>query len=126
VQLAAYEKAEADFERAEQLDPHQSISAAAQGMAVEEQNQNDPDRALAVVKSKLAKKPGDAFLLYLQAAIIAQKAPASGSPEFQEAMQSARKAVARQPTLVGAHDILAKLYLQSGETEAAIKQPFII
>jgi len=122
VQLAAYEKAEADFERAEQLDPHQSISAAAQGMAVEEQNQNDPDRALAVVKSKLAKKPGDAFLLYLQAAIIAQKAPASGSPEFQEAMQSARKAVARQPTLVGAHDILAKLYLQSGETEAAIRE----
>jgi tetratricopeptide (TPR) repeat protein len=122
VQLADYERAEADFEKAEQLDPRQSISAAAQGMAVEEQNQNDPDRALALVKSKLTKKPGDAFLLYLQAALIAQKAPATGSAEFRQAMQSARKAIALQNTLVGAHDVLAKLYLQSGETEAAIKE----
>jgi tetratricopeptide (TPR) repeat protein len=122
VQLADFEKAEADFEKAEQLDPYQSVSAAAQGMAVEEQNQNDPDRALAIVRSKLLKKPGDAFLLYLQAAIIAQKAPAKGSPEFQQAMQSAKKAVALQGNLVGAHDVLAKLYLQSGQTETAIKE----
>jgi tetratricopeptide (TPR) repeat protein len=122
VQLANFEQAETDFERAEQLDPHQSVSSAAQGMAVEEQNQNDPDRALAIVRSKLLKKPGDAFLLYLQAAIIAQKAPAKGSPEFQQAMQSAKKAVALQGNLVGAHDVLAKLYLQSGQTEAAIKE----
>jgi tetratricopeptide (TPR) repeat protein len=122
VQLADFDRAEADFEKAEQLDPHQSISAAAQGMAVEEQNQNDPDRALAIVKSKLVKKPGDAFLLYLQAAIIAQKAPATDSPEFREAMQSAKKAIAIQNTLVGAHDVLAKLYLESGQTEASIKE----
>jgi tetratricopeptide (TPR) repeat protein len=122
VQLANFEKAEADFERAEQLDPHQSISAAAQGMAVEEQNRNDPDHALAVVKAKLQNKPNDAFLLYLQAAIIAQKAPATGSAEFREAVRSAKKAVALQETLVGAHDVLATLYLQSGETEAAIKE----
>ncbi|MGA3092518.1 MAG: tetratricopeptide repeat protein [Terriglobales bacterium] len=122
VQLADFDRAEADFEKAEQLDPHQSISAAAQGMAVEEQNQNDPDRALAVVKSKLVKKPDDAFLLYLEAAILAQKAPATGSPEFRHAMQSAKKAIAIQNTLVGAHDVLAKLYLQSGQTEAAMKE----
>ena len=122
VQLADFDRAEADFEKAEELDPHQSISAAAQGMAVEEQNQNDPDRALAVVKSKLAKRPADAFLLYLQAAILAQKAPAAGSPEFLQAMRSAKKAVALQNTLVSAHDVLAKLYLQSGQTEAAIKE----
>jgi tetratricopeptide (TPR) repeat protein len=122
VQLADFEKAEADFEKAEQLDPLQSISAAAQGMAVEEQNQNDPDRALAIVKSKLVQRPDDAFLLYLQAAILAQKAPATGSPEFQQAMQSAKKAIALQNTLVGAHDVLAKLYLQSGQTEDAIKE----
>jgi tetratricopeptide (TPR) repeat protein len=122
VQLADFDKAEADFEKAEELDPRQSISAAAQGMAVEEQNQNDSDRALAVVKSKLAKKPDDAFLLYLQAAILAQKAPAAGSPEFLRAMRSAKRAVALQNSLASAHDVLAKLYLQSGETEAAIKE----
>ncbi len=122
VQLADFEKAEADFEKAEKLDPRQSISAAAQGMAVEEQNQNDPDRALAVVKAKLAKRPNDAFLLYLQAAILAQKAPAPGSAEFLQAMRSAKKAVALQNSLVAAHDVLAKLYLQSGQTEASIKE----
>jgi tetratricopeptide (TPR) repeat protein len=122
VQLADYQKAEADFEKAEQLDPHQSISAAAQGMVAEEKNQNDPDHALAIVRSKLAKKPGDPFLWYLEAAILSQKAPPPGSPEFQQAIQSARKAVALQPSLSAAHDVLAKLYLQAGQTGPAIKE----
>jgi tetratricopeptide (TPR) repeat protein len=122
VQLADYEKAEEDFEKAEQLDPHQSASAAAQGMVAEEKNRNDPDSALATVRSKLAKNPGDPFLWYLQAAILSQKAPPSGSPEFQQATQSARKAVALQPSLSAAHDVLAKLYSQAGQTGLAIKE----
>jgi tetratricopeptide (TPR) repeat protein len=122
VQMADYEKAEADFEKAEQLDPHQTLSAAAQGMIAEEQNQNDPDRALATVRSKLSKKPGDAFLWYLQAAILSQKAPAPGGVEFQQAVLSAKKAIALQTTLSVAHDVLAKLYLQSGQNASAIKE----
>ena len=70
-------------------------------MVAEEQNQSDPDEALATVRSKLAKKPDDAFLWYLQAAILAQKAPAPGTPEFRQAVQSAKRAVALQPTLFG-------------------------
>jgi tetratricopeptide (TPR) repeat protein len=122
VQIADYEKAESDFERAEQLDPQQTLSAAAQGMVAEERNQNDPERALATVRLKLAKKPGDAFLWYLQAAILAQKAPAVGSAEFQQAMRSGQKAVALQPTLAAAHNVLAKLYLQAGQTALAVKE----
>lgn len=122
VQLADYDRAETDFERAEQLDPRQSLSAAAQGMVAEEKNQKDPAQALATVRSKLAKKPGDPFLWYLQAAILAQKAPAPGSSEFQQAVQSAKKAVALQPSLYVARNVLAKLYLQSGETALAIKE----
>jgi len=122
VQMANYEKAEADFERAEELDPQQNLSAAAQGMIAEEQNQNDPDRALATVRSKLAKRPADAFLWYLQAAILSQKAPAPGSPEFQQAVQSAQKAITLQPGLSAAHNILGKLYLQAGQNALAIKE----
>jgi tetratricopeptide (TPR) repeat protein len=122
VQLADYEKAEADFEKAEQLDPRQSLSAAAQGMIAEEKNQNDPDQALATVRSKLAKKPNDPFLWYLQAAILSQKAPAPDSTEFQQAVQSARKAVTLQTSLSAAHNVLAKLYLQAGQTGLAIKE----
>jgi tetratricopeptide (TPR) repeat protein len=122
VQLADYDKAEADFQSAEQLDPNQALSAAAQGMIAEERNQNDPDRALATVRSKLAKQPGDAFLWYLQAAILAQRAPTPGSAEFQQAVRSASKAVDLQPSLAAAHDVLAKLYLQAGQTTLAAKE----
>jgi tetratricopeptide (TPR) repeat protein len=122
VQIADYEKAEADFERAELLDPRQGLSAAAQGMVAEEQNQSDPDKALATVRSKLAKKPDDAFLWYLQAAIVAQKAPAPDTSEFRQAVQSAKKAVALQPSLFVARDVLAKLYLQSGQTALAVQE----
>ena len=122
VQLADYDRAEADFEKAERLDPGQALSGAAQGMVAEEKNQNDPDKALATVRAKLAKKPGDAFLWYLQAAILSQKAPEPGSAEFQEAVQSAKKAILLQPTLSVAHNVLGKLYLQSGQNALAIKE----
>lgn len=122
VQLANYEQAEADFQKAEQLDPGQSLSAAAQGMVAEEKNQNDPDKALATVRTKLKKNPGDAFLWYLQAAILAQKAPEPGSPEFEEGVNSAKKAVSLQPSLTAAHNVLAKFYLQSGQSALAAKE----
>ena len=64
VQLAQYDKAEADFEKADALDPRESIGSAAEGLAAVQQN--DPDHALSTVRAKLAKTPNDAFLLYLQ------------------------------------------------------------
>lgn len=122
VQLADYEKAEADFEKAEQLNPREALSAAAQGMVAEEKNQNDPDRALAVVRAKLAKKPRDGFLWYLQAAILSQKAPAPGSADFEQGLSSAKKAVTLQPSLSAAHNVLAKFYLDSGQPARAAKE----
>jgi len=122
VQMAAFDKAEADFERAEQLDPHQGLSAAAQGMVAEERNQNDPTQALETVRLKLARKPGDAFLWYLQAAILSQKAPEPGSTEFQQGLSSAQKAVALDASLTAAHNVLAKFYLDSGQNALAAKE----
>lgn len=117
VQLAQYDNAEADFAKADQIDPKQSIGAAAEGLAAVQKN--DPDAALATVRAKLAKRPNDPFLLYLQAGILTQHGPDPGSREFREAMESAKKAVALRPSLAAAHDVLAKLYLQAGETKAA-------
>jgi tetratricopeptide (TPR) repeat protein len=122
VQLADFEKAEADFENAERLDPKQGMTAAAQGMLAEEQNQNDPDRALATVRSKLARQPDDAFLCYLQAAILSQKSPETGSPEFQQGLDSAKRAVTLQPSLTAAHNVLAKYYLDSGQYALAANE----
>ena len=59
VQLADYDKAEADFDKANELDPSQALSAAAQGLAAAQAN--DLDRALATIEAQLARKPNDAY-----------------------------------------------------------------
>lgn len=122
VQLAEYDKAEADFEKGEQLNPHDSASAAAYSLMAEEKNQKDPNQALAVVRSKLAKSPNDPYLLYLQAAILADKAPESGSAEFRTAIQSAKKALTDRPSLCAAYDVLAKLFQSSGQIQLSSQQ----
>jgi tetratricopeptide (TPR) repeat protein len=122
VQLAEYDKAEADFKQAEELDPKEGMSAAAQSMLSEEQNQSDPQRALATVRAKLAKQPQEAFLWYLQAAILSQTSAQPGTIEFQKGLDSAKRAVALQPSLTAAHDVLAKYYLDSGQNELAVKE----
>ena len=117
VQLAEYDKAQDDFEKAYQLDPRQSLSSAAQGLAAVQQN--DLDRALTTVKEKLARNPNDPILLYLEADILSEKGVEAGTPDFQTALRSAKKAVALRPGMAPAHDTLAKLYLLAGENQAA-------
>jgi tetratricopeptide (TPR) repeat protein len=120
VQLAQYEKAEADFEKAYQLNPNQSMSTAAQGLAAVQAN--DLDHALTSIQTKLARKPNDPLLLYLQADVLSQKGADPGTPDFQLAMRSAKKAVALQTTLAAARAVLAKLYMQTGQYQEAIEQ----
>jgi tetratricopeptide (TPR) repeat protein len=120
VQLAQYDKAEADFETAHELDPHQSLSSAAQGLLAEQQN--DLDGALAKVRNRLVQKPNDPVLLYLQADFLSQKGVDPGTPEFQLAMRSAKQALALRPGLSGARTVLAKLYLQAGSYREAAEQ----
>jgi len=120
VQLAEYDQAAADFETAYELDPTQSLSTAAQSLAAVQQN--DLEHALASVQEKLARKPSDPILLYLEADVLTRRGSEPGSPEFQTAMRAAKKAVALRPTLGPARGVLAKLYLQSGQYPAAAHQ----
>jgi tetratricopeptide (TPR) repeat protein len=120
VQVSDFEKAEADFEKADDLDPHRSVGLAGLGLAAVQKN--DPERALATVQSKLVQHPNDAFLLYVQADILQKRGPEPDSPEFRLALQSARKSVALRPSLSSAHDVLAKLYLQANERQSAIRE----
>jgi tetratricopeptide (TPR) repeat protein len=120
VQLADYDKAEADFAKASELDPNQTLSDAAQGLAaVQEQ---DLDRALATIEAKLAQKKDDAYLLYLHADILSQIAPDPGTPAFNAALASAKKAVTLRPALAPAHGVLAKLQFQAGRYREAAEQ----
>ncbi len=120
VQLAQYDKAEIDFEKAYELNPNQSLSTAAQGLAAVQAN--DLDHALVSILEKLKRKPNDPLLLYLQADVLSQKGADPGTPEFQLAMRSAQKSVALQPTLASSRAVLAKLYMQTGQYPEAIEQ----
>jgi tetratricopeptide (TPR) repeat protein len=120
VQLAKYDEAEDDFEKAEHLDPTQGISSVAKGL--EQAQENNLDRALATINSKLAVKPNDPYLLYLQANILTQMGSEPGSKSFQTALHSAKRSVALDPSLAPARDVLAKLYIQAGQYPAAIEQ----
>jgi len=120
VQLADYDHAESDFEKSEELDPRLSVSEAARGMMAEEKD--DLDKALSVVRERLAKKPNDPLLLYVQADILVQKNPDVDSPDFNQAIASARRATQLQPGLVAARDTLAKLYLQAGKNQLAVEE----
>jgi tetratricopeptide (TPR) repeat protein len=120
VQLAEYDKAQADFDQAYELDPSQSLSIAAQGLAAAQQN--DLANALAGVEEKLARRPDDPILLYLRADILAQEGPEPSSAEFQTAMRSATQAVRLRPTLGPARGVLAKLFLQNGQFAEAAEQ----
>ncbi len=120
VQLADYEKAEADFEKAAKLDPRQTVSQVAQGK-ISEQNGNF-EQALEKVQQRLAKTPNDALLLYTRAEILAQKGVEPGSRDFQLALESARKAVALQPRMLLARNIVCTLLLSAGKLPEAADQ----
>jgi tetratricopeptide (TPR) repeat protein len=120
VQIAEYEKAEADFDKASQLDPHQSLSGVAKGKIAEQAG--DYGKALATVQAKLAKNPNDAYLLYTRADILVQRGVQAGTSEFRLAMESARKAVNLQPSLILARDLLGNLYLEDGQDQLSVEQ----
>ena len=120
VQLADYDRAETDFEKADELNPHLGASGVARGMLAEQKD--DLDKALAVVRAKLKQRPNDPQLLYVLADTIVQKSPDANSQEFTEAVAAASKAVRLQPNLVSARDTLAKLYLQEGKIGPAIEE----
>ena len=66
--------------------------------------------------------PGDAYLWYLESAILSQKSAEPGSAEFEQGLEAAKKAIALQPSLTVAHNVLAKYYLDAGQNAEAAKE----
>jgi tetratricopeptide (TPR) repeat protein len=120
IQMGQFEKGQSDFEAADRLDPGQASAAVAEGLA--QMQSSNLDQALKTVETELKAHPNDAFLHYLKAEIISQGGPAVGTPEFNEAVKSASRAVQLQPDFPLARNVLGNLYLQSGQTERAIEQ----
>jgi tetratricopeptide (TPR) repeat protein len=120
IQMGQLEKGQSDFESANRLDPGQASAAVAEGLA--QMQSSNLDQALKTVETELKAHPSDAFLHYLKAEIISQGGPAVGSPEFNDAVKAASRAVQLQPDFPLARNVLGTLYLQSGQNEKATEQ----
>jgi tetratricopeptide (TPR) repeat protein len=120
VQLAEYTKADADFDKAERLDPAHALGSAARGLA--QIQQNNLDQALVTVRAQLKVNPRDEFLYYVLAELLSRQGAQPGSPEFQQALDAASQAVRLKSDFVLARDVLSRLYLQAGDVEKAIEQ----
>jgi tetratricopeptide (TPR) repeat protein len=120
IQMGQFEKGQSDFATANRLDPSQASAAVAAGLA--QMQSSNLDQALQTVATELKAHPNDAFLHYLKAEIISQGGPAVGSPQFNEAVRAASRAVQLQPDFPLARNVLGNLYLQSGQNERAIEQ----
>jgi len=119
-ELAQYDMAEADFKKAEQLDSAQSLSSYAIDLA--ELQRNDSDKALSEVRSQLKAHPNSPLLHYLLAKILWDHGPGTDSHVSDEAMKSALLAVKLKPDLIKARDLLANMYIRSGQYNLAIEQ----
>ncbi len=120
IQMAQYEKAEADFEKANKLDPKQTSSAVAEGLA--QMQQSNLVQALTTVKAQLRDHPSDAFLHYLEAEILFQQGADPDMPQFNQAIAAASRAAELNPDLTLAHDLLGNLYLKQGEIDKSIAE----
>jgi tetratricopeptide (TPR) repeat protein len=119
-QLAQYDKAEEDFGMSDQLDSKQSLSLYARDLA--EAQRNNPDEALAEVRSQLKVHPENPLLNFLLAKLIMNQTPEPGSAPFNEAMNASLLAIKMKPDLVDARDTLASMYMSSGQYDLAIEQ----
>jgi tetratricopeptide (TPR) repeat protein len=117
VQMDHYDEANADFQKAEALNPLQNYSSVALGISLLQRN--ELPRSLGVVKQRLAKAPNDAVLNYLLAEIHIRMGVEPGTPAFKEAVAAAQRALRNEPKFALAADTLAELYLRSGETGLA-------
>jgi tetratricopeptide (TPR) repeat protein len=117
VQMDHYDEANADFQKAEALNPLQNYSSVALGISLLQQN--ELPRSLRVVKQRLAKAPNDAVLNYLLAEIHIRMGVEPGTPAFKEAMAAAQRALRNEPKFALAADTLTELCLRSGETVLA-------
>jgi tetratricopeptide (TPR) repeat protein len=119
-QLEQYEKADKDFQTADQLNP--ADITASHALAANEIESGDLEAAQTAIERKLTDHPNDASLHFTLAKILIARGAKSGSPDFHRAMNSALLAIHLDPTLTPARDLLAGMYLESGQNSLAAQQ----
>lgn len=117
-QLMKYDAADADFAKANQLEPRQEFATVGLGISLLERN--DSERSLKLLRSRLRESPDEPTLNYLIAEVLTRRGAAPGTPEFKEAKAAAQRAVKAKVDFAPAHDVLSRLYLRAGDAAQAV------
>jgi tetratricopeptide (TPR) repeat protein len=117
VQLGQYQQADADFQRANALQPAQNFGTVARGISLLQEN--EVGQSLNVLRGRLKQAPNDPALNYALAESLIRKGVAPGTAEFQEAREALQKAVRSKPDFALAYDALSVLDLSAGLTSEA-------
>jgi tetratricopeptide (TPR) repeat protein len=119
-QLGRFPEAAEDFAKANELDPHLSISTVAQGLVASQEHQSA--EALNNFRSAAKAHPDDALAQYLLAEALSEESGAADSADYKEEVAAAERASRLDPHMVAAHDLLATAYLRNNEPQKAIDQ----
>ncbi|HVW76478.1 MAG TPA: tetratricopeptide repeat protein [Alloacidobacterium sp.] len=119
-QLSKFDQAEADFKQAEKLDSTQSLSAY--GIDLTEIAKNNVDQALQQTRSQLKAHPESPQLHFMLAKLLSERSSATDNAVSNEAIAAAKAALKLKPDMVGARDLLADIYIRSGQYNLAIEQ----
>ena len=120
VQLADYERAEADFAKASELDPNQALSDAAQGLAAAQEN--DLDRALATIRRSSRRSRTTRTCSICTPTSCRSRAPTPGRLHSRRRCDRPGKPWRCSPGSRRRAAVLAKLHLQAGRHREAIEQ----
>jgi tetratricopeptide (TPR) repeat protein len=74
------------------------------------------------IRSQLKAHPESPWLHYTLASLLDNEGPAANTRAFEEAIQSAQQAVKLKPDFLEARNLLARMYMRSGQYSAVIEQ----
>ena len=118
VQLGQFNEADADFQKANTLEPAQNHRDCSAWDLIGSRKRT---REVAeTVRARLKKAPNDPMLNYLLAEVLIRRAFGPVLPELQEAKDAAQCAVRSKPDFALAYDVLSVVYLRAGQTSQAI------
>lgn len=119
-QFGEFTRSAEDFETAGRIDPNLSFLGVATGLVKSQQHRSA--EALTEFRTAARTHPNDAYAQYLLAEALKGSGQQQGSPEYEEEVTAATRAVKLDPRLSAAHDLLSSIYLENGHTDLAIKE----
>jgi tetratricopeptide (TPR) repeat protein len=124
-QLSEFDKAIADFETAERLNPGQGLASYAIDLAELQKyhfDVNHSDQTIKEIRAQIKLHPDSAGLHYLLAKLLSTQRSDSGKTAVDEAKSAALTALQLKPDFSEARDLLANIYLRLGDYGEAAQQ----